>query len=89
MDTDLWTEDNFAIKYVCNCLQQSMKNYQKEYYGLYIKGSKDKIKYKRCKDCGKMFFVNSIVKNKKRCDECQHIKQLEYQRNSMKKLRNK
>jgi len=80
LDTDLWTEDNFAIKYICNCLQQSMKNYQKEYYGLYIKGSKDKIQYKRCKDCGKMFVVNSIVKNIKRCTECQDENRKEYER---------
>jgi len=89
LDTDLWTEDNFAIKYICNCLQQNMKHYQKEYYGLSNKGSRDKRKYKRCLECGKMFLVDGIVKNVKRCSECQHEKQLEYQRNSMKKLRNK
>lgn len=77
LDTDLWTEDNFAIKYICNCLQQSMKNYQKEYYGLYVKGSKDKIKYKRCQDCGKMFQVNIKDSKSKRCDVCQkeHVKE--------------
>lgn len=40
-----------------------------------------------CCDCGKEFVVDGIVKNKKRCDECQHIKQLEYQRVSMAKAR--
>jgi len=42
-----------------------------------------------CCDCHKTFKVNGIVKNKKRCEECQHKKQLEYQRNSMKEIRNK
>jgi predicted Zn-ribbon and HTH transcriptional regulator len=73
LDTDLWTEDNFAIKYICNCVQQGMKDYQKEYYGLYRKGKRSRLKYKRCQDCGKMFLVDRIVKNKKRCDECQEV----------------
>jgi hypothetical protein len=47
--------------------------------------SKDLI----CCDCHKPFKVDGIVKNKKRCDECQHQKQLEYQRNSMKSSRNR
>ena len=104
LDTDLWTEDNFAIKYICNCLQHGIKDYQKEYYGLYRKGKRSKLKYKRCKKCGHMFWaktnkkiycddcqkyqpiisktitcidcgkevkVDGIVKNKKRCKECQ------------------
>jgi len=37
----------------------------------------------QCCDCGEFFEVDGIVKNKKRCDKCQHLKQLEYQRNSM------
>lgn len=73
LDTDLWTEDNFAIKYLCKCLQLGIKNYQKEYYGLPILGSLDKRKFKRCVDCHKLFLISNIVKNKKRCDECQEI----------------
>jgi len=74
LDTDLWTEDNFAIKYICNCLQQSMKNYQKEYYGIPVLGSMDKRKYKRCKDCNKLFVVNNKDNQTTRCKECQHEK---------------
>jgi predicted Zn-ribbon and HTH transcriptional regulator len=80
LDTDLWTEDNFAIKYVCNCLQQGMKDYQKEYYGLYRKGKRSRLKYKRCQDCGKMFFAKSKDTKSKLCDECQHEHIKEYDR---------
>lgn len=73
LDTDLWTEDNFAIKYVCNCLQQGVKDYQKEYYGLYRKGKRSRLKYKRCRDCGKMFFANSKDNQSIRCEKCQHL----------------
>lgn len=70
LDTDLWTEDNFCIKYICRCLQTAIKNYQKKYYGLYIKGSKDKVKYKRCIDCGRQILVDSKDNQTVRCDEC-------------------
>ena len=72
LDTDLWTEDNFCIKYICRCLQTAIKNYQKKYYGLYIKGSKDKVKYKRCINCGRQILVDSKDNQTVRCDECQH-----------------
>ena len=74
LDTDLWTEDNFAIKYLCKCLQFGIKNEQKKYYGLPILGSLDKRKYKRCIDCGKMFCVKSKSNHVKRCDECKKEK---------------
>ena len=79
LNTDLWTEDNFAIKYICNCLQQSMKNYQKEYYGIPVLGSMDKRKYKRCKDCNKLFVVNNKDNQTTRCKECQHGRDIKRQ----------
>ena len=42
-----------------------------------------------CQDCGKEITVEGIVKKQIRCPECQKKKQLEWQRNSMKKNRNK
>ena len=45
------------------------------------------VKTVKCIDCGKEFNVSGISKNIKRCDICQRKKQLEYQRNSMKKIR--
>ena len=79
LDTDLWTEDNFAIKYLCECLQQGIKNYQKEYYGVPILGSMDKRKYKRCKDCDRLFIINNKDNQTIRCKECQHEKNKENQ----------
>ena len=53
---------------------------QEEYYGLYRKGKRSRLKYKRCRDCGKMFLVDRIVKNSKRCSECQEIADKERKR---------
>ena len=41
-----------------------------------------------CQDCGKEILIDGIVKKQIRCSECQKKKQLEWQRNSMKKNRN-
>ena len=41
-----------------------------------------------CQDCGKEVLIDGIVKKQIRCSECQKKKQLEWQRNSMKKNRN-
>ena len=40
-----------------------------------------------CVDCGNEIVVNGNSNRKIRCDDCQHVKQLEYQRNSMQKIR--
>ena len=80
---DFMNEDNFYIKYFCKSLESYMKNYNKEYYGL--KRGRDK-KYKRCKICGKL--IEKKGRNHKYCYDCKHKKQLEWQRNSMNKLRN-
>ena len=62
-------EDNFYIKYFCKSLESYMQNYQKQYYGLYIKGSKDKkYKIKRCQLCGKM--IEKSHNRKIYCDDC-------------------
>ena len=54
-------------------------------YNMKLQGTK--IIY--CVDCGKKVKVDSKDNQTVRCAECQHKKQLEYQRNSMKKLRAK
>ena len=41
-----------------------------------------------CIECGTRFIVSSLNKRSCRCEKCQHQKQLEYQKNSMNKLRN-
>ena len=66
---DFINEDNFYIKYFCKSLESYMQNYQKQYYGLYIKGSKDKkYKIKRCQLCGKM--IEKSHNRKIYCDDC-------------------
>lgn len=69
---DFMNEDNFYIKYFCKSLESYMQNYQKQYYGLYIKGSKDKKnKIKRCQSCGKMIEIkNKKDFSTKYCNEC-------------------
>lgn len=80
----LATEDNFYIKYICKSLESYMLNYQKEYHELHRGRNK---KYKHCNVCGKL-----IEKTNNRilyCNDCKHKKQLEWQRKSMNKIRNK
>jgi hypothetical protein len=87
VDIDYWTEDNYVIKYVGNSLLGYMKNYEKKHHGVSRKNNRDKRKYSRCGDCNKSFLTKSKSNNLKRCPDCQREKQLEWQRNSMKKLR--
>ena len=46
-----------------------------------------KTKSIQCIDCGEWFEIGINNKRACRCNECQHQKQLEYQRISMKKNR--
>jgi ribosomal protein S27E len=71
LETDLWTEDNFCIKYICKCLQYGIKNYQKKYYGVTSLNGKSHVKYRRCIDCGKLIVINKKDNQTVRCDECQ------------------
>ena len=83
---DFMNEDNFYIKYFCKCLETYMKNYQKQYYGLYVNGSKNKgYKIKRCKTCGKM--IKNTGNKKMYCDECAKNSKKESNKLSDKKYR--
>ena len=80
---DFMNEDNFYVGYFCKRLEGNMQDYQKHYYGL--KYSSRNF-YKRCEQCGAL-----IEKTNNRvmyCESCKHEKQLEWQRKSMKKIRN-
>ena len=84
---DFMNEDNFYIKYFCKSLESYMQNYQKQYYGLYIKGSKDKkYKIKRCQSCGKM--IEKSHNRKIYCDDCRENMRLNRYKKYNKKRHN-
>ena len=76
LDTDLWTEDNFAEKYICKWLDCEMKQFQKKYYG--IGRLKKDEKVRRCDDCGRLFVIKKKDNKTIRCKICRdiHKKQL-------------
>ena len=62
------SEDNFYISYICRSLEGEMLKWQKEYYEV----SRNKgVKYKRCKECGKL--IERTSNKKMYCDECADI----------------
>lgn len=63
--------DNFYIKYICVSLERSFMKYQKAYYGLYEPSTtKNKVNYKRCERCGRLYNANLIGRESKYCDDC-------------------
>lgn len=81
---DGWTEDNYVVKYFCKSLTGYMQ--------MYVRDSKEKVyKIINCKKCG-----IEILKKARRtlyCKKCsteiRKMKNREYSRKSMKKIRNK
>lgn len=85
MDIDTWNEDNFAVAYLCKGLDGYMRNYQKQYYGLYVPSSKNNLQLSRC-NCGRMYKKNN---NKhKLCPICAEINRLNSNKISDVKYRN-
>lgn len=85
---DTWNEDNYCIRYFCKGLNGYFKNYQKEYYGLYVPSiGKDILKLKRCKNCGCLFKYNAP--NQINCPKCQENLRTIYYRENKRKQRNK
>lgn len=81
---DFLTEDHFYVGYVNKCLDGSIRDYEKRISNL---PQSSRHGYKRCKLCGTL-----IEKTNNRalyCDKCRYKKQLEWQRISMKNIRNK
>lgn len=62
---DFMNEDNFYIKYFCKYIENEMKHWEKQYYGL--KRGRN-IKYKRCKKCGGL--IENTGNKKMYCDDC-------------------
>ena len=71
LDTDLWTEDNYAEKYICRWLDCEIKQFQKQYYG--IKRLKKDEKLRRCQDCGRLFVIKKKDNRTIRCNVCRDI----------------
>ena len=76
---DFINEDNFYVKYFCKSLESYMRNYNKEYYGLYVRGSKNKkYKFTHCQICGKLIEIKSKKDfSTKYCEKCKRKKTLE------------
>ena len=69
---DLYSEDNFYIKYFCKSLEGEMLNWQKD--EVKLKRGRNK-KYKNCKECGKMIEIKSKKDySTKYCDDCRSEK---------------
>jgi hypothetical protein len=80
LPTALWSEDNYAVKYVCTSLSGYMKNYQKKYYGV-----REHQEYGRCDNCGNLF--EKHCRSHRYCVSCQKQKSLEkYKRYNQKRV---
>ncbi len=80
---DFISEDNFYIRYFCKSLENYMRNYHIEYYG--IKRGRNK-KYTSCKLCGRL-----IEKTNNRilyCGKCKIERNREKSRENMRRIRN-
>ena len=85
---ELASEDNFYISYFCKYLENEIKQYQKEYYGLKsYSTTKQHKKYKRCRECGKL--IEKTGNKKTYCEECADKKKKASNRASDKKYKNK
>ena len=80
--------ENFIECAECGILIRNNKNRTKKYCKNCATYTPKETRKILCIDCGKEFFAQSSNTRSIRCRECQHEKQLEYQRKSMKKLRN-
>ena len=79
--------ENFIRCAECGILTRGNKNRTKRYCKDCAAYTPQETKTIVCIDCGKSFITTSKNSRGKRCDSCRHEKQLEYQRNSMKKQR--
>lgn len=79
---DFIIEDNFYISYICTYLENEMKQWQKEKYGV-----RKHKKYKRCKECGKL--IENTGNKKSYCSDCAKERKKKSNRKSDKKYKNK
>lgn len=68
---DFINEDNFYISYFCKYLENEMKKWEKQYYGL--KRGRN-LRYKRCESCGRLIALkNRHDFSTKYCDACRTL----------------
>ena len=82
----MYTGENFIRCVKCGALVKPKTTWQK-YCVKCQKYSPINIKTITCIDCGKEVEVDGIVKNKKRCDECQREYIKKYDRERKAKLK--
>lgn len=80
--------ENFIRCAECGILVRGNKAGTKRYCKNCVMYVPKEFKNIICIECGKEFTVKSKNNRATRCSDCQHIKQLEYQRASMARLRN-
>ena len=85
----LYTGESYFRCNECGILSKQNKIGNKRYCNHCSKYQPFETKTIQCIDCDKPVEIDSKDNQTVRCAECQHKKQLEYQRNSMKKLRAK
>lgn len=83
----LYKGENFIRCAECGILVRGNKAKTKRYCKGCVTYVPKEFKNIMCVECGKEFTVKSKNNRAIRCSDCQHIKQLEYQRASMAKLR--
>lgn len=95
-----FSETGYSEETITDMLVEYLYGHEKRYkqllwfcYGQYIVNSLEKnvvikkTKFIQCIDCGEWFEISIDNRRTCRCEECQYKKQLEYQRESMKKIR--
>lgn len=84
----LYCGENYIRCAKCGVLTKGTHNKRRKYCSKCAVYHSADYKWIICEDCGTEFKVKSKNNRSKRCADCQHIKQLKYQRNSMSKRRN-
>lgn len=84
----LYCGENYIRCAECGALTKGTKNKRKKYCNKCSAYQPLNTKSIICEECGIEFTIKSLNNRSKRCPQCQRVKQLEYQRKSMSKIRN-
>lgn len=84
----LYCGENYIRCAECGALTKGTKNKRKKYCNKCSAYQPLNTKSMICEECGVEFTIKPLNNRSRRCPQCQRIKQLEYQRKSMSKIRN-